>query len=104
MRIKAEGDYNAIKGLVDKYGVHFDPKLRDQVVARYDKLKLPTYWAGINSVLTAATGPSGEVTKVTISYPKNVNEQYLRYAAMYEPKLMPARTHTGLDAPAALSK
>ena len=26
MRIKAEGDYNAIKALVDKYGVHFDPK------------------------------------------------------------------------------
>ena len=26
MRIKAEGDYAAIKALVDKYGVHFDPK------------------------------------------------------------------------------
>ena len=25
MRIKAEGDYAAIKALVDKYGVHFDP-------------------------------------------------------------------------------
>ena len=39
MRIKAEGDYAAIKTLVDKYGVHFDPKLRDQVVARYKKLE-----------------------------------------------------------------
>ena len=48
MRIKAEGDYDAIKALVDKYGVHFDPALRDQVVARYKKLDLPTYWAGIN--------------------------------------------------------
>ena len=35
MRIKAEGDYTAIKTLVDTYGVRFDPKLRDQVVARY---------------------------------------------------------------------
>ena len=43
MRIKAEGDYDAIKALVDKYGVHFDPALRDQVVARYKKLNLPTY-------------------------------------------------------------
>ena len=25
MRIKAEGDYDAIKALMDKYGVHFDP-------------------------------------------------------------------------------
>ena len=48
MRIKAEGDYDAIKALVDKYGVHFDPKLRDQVVSRYAKLDVPTYWAGIN--------------------------------------------------------
>ena len=38
MRIKAEGDYDAIKALVDQYGVHFDPTLRDQVVARYKKL------------------------------------------------------------------
>ena len=35
MRIKAEGDYDAIKALIDKYGVHFDPALRDQVMARY---------------------------------------------------------------------
>ena len=42
MRIKAEGDYAAIKALVDTYGVHFDPKLRDQVVARYKALKLPS--------------------------------------------------------------
>src|SRR5439155_4455399 len=52
MRIKAEGDYAAIKALADKYAVHFDPRLRDQVVARYKKLELPTYWAGINAKLT----------------------------------------------------
>ena len=56
MRIKAEGDYNAIKALVDKYGVHFDPKVRDQVVARYKTLDLPTDWAGINPLLTAKVG------------------------------------------------
>ena len=53
MRIKAEGDYAAIKMLIDKYGVHFDPGLRDQVVTRYKKLGLPTYFAGINSMLRA---------------------------------------------------
>ena len=52
MRIKAEGDYDAIKSLVDQYGVHFDPALRDQVLARYQKLKLPTYFAGVNARLT----------------------------------------------------
>ena len=33
MRIKGEGDYAAIKALVDTYGVHFDPAVRDQVIA-----------------------------------------------------------------------
>ena len=51
MRIKAEGDYNAIKALIDRYGVHFDPALRDQVMERYRKLDIPTYWAGINPEL-----------------------------------------------------
>src|SRR6185437_6618531 len=44
MRIKAEGDYDAIKALVNKYAVHFDPALRDQIVACYQKLDIPTYW------------------------------------------------------------
>ncbi len=81
MRIKAEGDYDAIRALVDKYGVHFDPKLRDQVVARYTKLNLPTYWAGIYPELNAAFDAKGSVTKVTMTYPRDVTHQYLRYGA-----------------------
>ena len=58
MRIKAEGDYNGIKALVTKYGVNFDPDLRDQVVERYKKLDLPAYFAGINSMLIFENGKS----------------------------------------------
>ncbi len=65
MRIKAEGDYAAIKALVDKYGVHFDPALRDQVVARYKQLNLPTYWAGINPELTAQIDAKASAAAVT---------------------------------------
>ncbi|MGH9663581.1 MAG: dipeptidyl-peptidase 3 family protein, partial [Bryobacteraceae bacterium] len=83
MRIKAEGDYSAIKALIDRYGVHFDPKLRDQVVARYRKLNLPTYWAGINPELKAAFGANGAITKVNILYPRDVVHQYLRYAGAF---------------------
>ena len=83
MRIKAEGDYDAIKGLIDKYGVHFDPKLRDQVVARYQKLNLPTYWTGINADLNATFDAAGNVTKVDISYPRDYVKQQLSYSAIY---------------------
>ena len=83
MRIKAEGDYGAIKALVDKYGVHFDPKLRDQVERRYHSLNLPAYWAGINPDLTARFGPDGRITSVAISYPRDFVKQQLHYSAMY---------------------
>ena len=83
MRIKAEGDYPALKALIDKYGVHFDPKLRDQVVARYDKLNIPAYWAGINADLTPKLDGSGNVASVAISYPRDFLKQQLGYAAMY---------------------
>jgi len=84
MRIKAEGDYNAIKALVDKYGVHFDPKLRDQIVARYKSLDIPAYWAGINPLLTPKFTKEGEVGSVTVSYPRSSLTQYLTYGAMYD--------------------
>jgi len=83
MRIKAEGDYAAIKALVDRYGVHFDPALRDQVIARYDRLDVPTYWCGIFSDLAAKFDASGKVTAVTISYPRDFVKQQMSYAAMY---------------------
>jgi dipeptidyl-peptidase-3 len=83
MRIKAEGDYDAIKALVDKYGVHFDPMLRDQVVQRYARLNVPTYWCGINADLTARFDSAGKVTAVTHSYPRDYVKQQLSYASMY---------------------
>ncbi|MGV8171837.1 MAG: dipeptidyl-peptidase 3 family protein [Candidatus Woesearchaeota archaeon] len=41
MRIKAEGDYAAGKNLVERYGVYFDLKLRDQIVSRAKKINYP---------------------------------------------------------------
>src|SRR5215471_4891344 len=87
MRIKAEGDYAAIKALVDTYGVHFDPKLRDQVVARYKALNLPSYYAGVNVALTPAPGPKKNEPVISPSYPRDAVRQYLDYAAMYDSSL-----------------
>ena len=84
MRIKAEGDYAAIKALVDKYGVHFDPALRDEVVARYAKLDVPTFWAGVNPVIVK------NGATFTIEYPGDPVRQYLSYGAMYDESLAAA--------------
>ncbi len=88
MRIKAEGDYEAGKALVEKYGIRFDPKVRDEVVARYKKLNLPTYWAGINPELTPSFDRAGKITAVRISYPRDFTRQRLAWSAMYEPGLL----------------
>jgi dipeptidyl-peptidase III len=92
MRIKAEGDYDAIKMLVEKYGVHFDPAVRDEVMARYQKLNLPTYFAGVNSRLTARFGKDGQVEKVEIGE-WDVVGQYLDYGAMFDEGLGQSPNH-----------
>ena len=81
-RIKAEGDYDAIKKLIDQYAVHFDPKLRDEVLERYQKLNLPTYWAGINADLIAQFDEKGKVSKVDIGYSRDQVKQQLTYSEM----------------------
>lgn len=86
MRIKAEGDYEGIRKLVDQYGVHFKPATRDQVVARFKALDLPTYWAGINPDLTASFDSKGDVAEVKLSYPRDYVKQQLGYSAMYNRK------------------
>ena len=84
-RIKAEGDYAAAKQLFETHGVHFDPTLRDEVVARVDHLKLPSYTGFVMPKLEAATGPSGAITDVTISYPCDFARQMLEYSAATRP-------------------
>ncbi len=80
MRIKAEGDYAAAKTLITEYGIHFNTGWRDQVVERYKKLNLPTYWSGINPDLTPRFGPNGKIVDVEINYPRDFVKQQLRYA------------------------
>ncbi len=82
MRTKAEGDYTALKALIDKYGVHFDPKLRDQVVERYKALNIPTYWVGVNAQLNAKPA-SGKGISVGMIYPRSAVHQFLYYGSMY---------------------
>ena len=60
-----------------------DPALRDEVVARYKQLDLPTYAAGINPELTAELDPSGNTIAVRIAYPRDPVRQYLAYGNMY---------------------
>jgi dipeptidyl-peptidase-3 len=81
-RIKAEGDYNAAKELVETYGVHFDPELRDEVVERVERLDLPSYTAFVMPRLEPVLGDAGAIVDVKISYPQDLTTQMLEYSGV----------------------
>ena len=79
-RIKSEGDYATARKLFDTHGIRFDPKLRDEVVARVEKLNLSSYTGFVMPKLTPVTGADGAITDVRISYPRNLTAQMLEYS------------------------
>ena len=80
-RIKSEGDYAAAHALFETHGIHFDPVLRDEIVARVKALNLASYTGFVMPKLEAVKNPAGEITDVTISYPMDLTKQMLEYAA-----------------------
>ncbi len=79
-RIKAEGDYDAAKALFETYGVHFDAKLRDEVVARVDHLNMPSYTGFVQPKLEPIKANDGTITDVRITYPRDLTAQMLEYS------------------------
>ena len=59
-RIKAEGDYEAAKALFETYGVHFEAELRDEVVARVERLQMPSYTGFVQPRLEAVMAGDGD--------------------------------------------
>ncbi len=80
MRIKATGDIGAGRRLVERYAIRFDPAVRDDVIARYRRLEIPTYFSGVYSELTPVRDESGNVVDVAISYPRDPLGQQLGFA------------------------
>jgi hypothetical protein len=79
-RIKAEGDYEAAKALFETYGVHFDPALRDEVVARVERLNMPSYTGFVQPRLTPVHAAGRTIVDVEISYPLDLTTQMLEYS------------------------
>ena len=80
MRIKAEGDYNAIRDLVNTYGVKLNPAWRDQVVERATRIGLPTRGAFVSPILEPVRDAQGQVTDVRLRYTQDLSEVMLDYS------------------------
>jgi dipeptidyl-peptidase-3 len=81
-RIKSEGDYAAARALTETYAVHFDPALRDEVVARVDALRLPSYSAFVMPRLSPVHDEAGVIRDIEVSYPCDLEQQMLEYSAL----------------------
>jgi dipeptidyl-peptidase-3 len=79
-KLKSTGDYAGTKRLFDDYGVKFDPKLRDEVLARYAKLDVAAYTGFVFPRLEAVRAPDGTVIDATISYPCSIETQMLEWS------------------------
>jgi dipeptidyl-peptidase-3 len=60
--------------------VHFDPARRDEVVARVDRLNLPSYTAFVQPRLEPVRDARGEIVDVRVSYPLDLERQMLEYS------------------------
>ncbi len=84
-RIKSEGDYDAARALFEEYGIHFHPDLRDEVVARVDRLSLPSYTGFVQPRLQPVIDANGAIVDVVISYPMDLEQQMLEYSGKWSP-------------------
>ncbi len=81
-RIKSEGDYEAGKALVERYGVMVDSALHKEVLERYQKLNLAPYSGFINPEFVPVE-KNGEIIDVKIIYPTDYTGQMLKYSKQY---------------------
>ncbi len=95
MRIKAEGDYEAAKSLVQTYGIYLDKELHKEMLARYDDYrkkqaekkkekapKNPIKHFGISMpVLRPVYNSKGEIIDIKIEYWKDFAREQLYYSS-----------------------
>lgn len=82
-RIKSEGDLQAARQMVERYGVQIDATLHQEVLERYSKLHLAPYKGFINPRYTPIYDQEGRITDVHIDYLETYDEQMLRYSRQY---------------------
>jgi dipeptidyl-peptidase-3 len=81
-RITSEGDYEAARELVEKYGVQVDQELHKEVLERYARLNLAPYGGFINPIYTPVM-EDGKIVDVKVEFPADYVKQMLRYGKDY---------------------
>lgn len=80
MRIKAEGDYDSIKKLVNEHAINFNLAWRNQVVERCKRIDLPRKAAFITPILEPIRDSQRRIVDVGIRHPRSLTELQLHLA------------------------
>ncbi|MBM4356022.1 MAG: hypothetical protein FJ109_19905, partial [Deltaproteobacteria bacterium] len=82
MRIKAEGDFDAGRKLVETYGIEFDPVLRDEVVGRAERSGIPDFVAFHVPSVRLVMGADGKPSDVVVDYSRDFVTNMLEWDIM----------------------
>ena len=82
-RIKSEGDFEAAKQLVERYAIHVELKLHEELLARYKSLGIAPYKGFLNPKMEIVADSEGNATDVRLDYTEAYDEQMLRYSKEY---------------------
>ena len=82
-RIKSEGDFEAGKAMIEKYGVKIDPVLHKEILERYAKLNLAPYSGFVNPVLKPVLDVNGNISDITVEYTSDFLGQMMEYGKKY---------------------
>lgn len=82
-RIKSEGDFETAKLLVERYAIHVEPKLHEELLARYKSLGIAPYKGFLNPKMEIVADSEGNATDVRLDYTEAYDEQMLRYSKEY---------------------
>ena len=78
---QVRGRLRAARALFETYGVHFDAGLRDEIVARVDRLKLPSYTGFVMpQTRRRSSTPRARSPTSRISYPCDLATQMLEFS------------------------
>jgi dipeptidyl-peptidase-3 len=79
-RIKGEGDRAAARDLLERYATRIDPKLRDEVVERADRAKIPSWLAFVMPEIVPTRDASGDVVDAHLEKAGDFTLQMLRFS------------------------
>lgn len=82
-RIKSESDFEAAKLLVEHYAIYVEPKLHEELLARYKSLGIAPYKGFLNPKMEIVSDSKGNATDVRLDYTEAYDEQMLRYSSEY---------------------